>query len=58
MSFNMSFNEEQIALQKMLRKFVDNEMIPVRALYDETEEYPWPVVKKNARIGAELYSST
>jgi alkylation response protein AidB-like acyl-CoA dehydrogenase len=51
MSFNMSFNEEQIALQKMLRKFVDNEMSPVRALYDETEEYPWPVVKKMQELG-------
>jgi acyl-CoA dehydrogenase len=51
MAFNMGFNEDQIAIQKMLRKFVDNEIIPVRAHYDEAEEFPWPVVKKMQELG-------
>jgi acyl-CoA dehydrogenase len=51
MAYNMEFIEEQIAIQKMIRKFTENEIIPVRSYYDETEEYPWPVVKKMQEIG-------
>lgn len=51
MSFNMGLNEDQIAIQKMLSKFVENEIIPVRAYYDEKEEFPWPVVKKMQDLG-------
>ncbi len=51
MSFNMGLNEEQLALQRMLRKFVENEIVPVRAQYDEKEEFPWPVVKKMQELG-------
>ncbi|AET68520.1 acyl-CoA dehydrogenase [Desulfosporosinus orientis DSM 765] len=63
MAFNIQFDEDQLAIQKMLRKFVENEIIPVRAYYDETEEYPWPVVKKmrdlglNCIIAPEKYNS-
>lgn len=51
MAFDMGLNQEQIALQKMLRKFVENEIVPVRAQYDEKEEFPWPVVRKMQELG-------
>lgn len=51
MSFDFSLTEDQIALQRMIRKFVDNEIVPVRAEYDESEEFPWEVVKKMQALG-------
>jgi acyl-CoA dehydrogenase len=51
MGFDFSFTEDQLALQKMIRKFVDNEIVPVRAHYDETEEFPWELVKKMQDLG-------
>jgi alkylation response protein AidB-like acyl-CoA dehydrogenase len=47
----MGYSDAQIEIQRMMRKFVENEIIPVRAHYDETEEYPWPVLKKMQDIG-------
>jgi len=51
MGFDFSLTEDQIALQKTLRKFVENEIVPVRAQYDEAEEFPWEVVKKMQDLG-------
>jgi acyl-CoA dehydrogenase len=51
MGFDFSLTEDQLALQKMIRKFVDNEIVPVRAHYDETEEFPWELVKKMQDLG-------
>jgi alkylation response protein AidB-like acyl-CoA dehydrogenase len=51
MAFSMQFNEDQISIQRMLRKFVDDEIIPVREHYDEKEEFPWPVVRKMQELG-------
>lgn len=64
MGFDFTFNEDQIAMQKMVRKFVENEIIPVRAQYDESEEFPVEVVKKmqylglNCLVGPEKYNGT
>jgi acyl-CoA dehydrogenase len=35
----------------MVRRFVENEIVPVRAYYDEQEEFPWPVINKMAELG-------
>ncbi len=52
MDFQLS--EDQITTQKWLHDFAEQEIRPVAPEYDETEEFPWPVLKKAAEIG--LYS--
>ncbi|MFX0080453.1 MAG: acyl-CoA dehydrogenase family protein [Candidatus Hodarchaeota archaeon] len=39
-------SEEQIALRKKAREFAINEVLPVARKYDESEEFPLPVIKK------------
>lgn len=51
MGFQFSYDEDQIALQQVVKKFVENEIIPVRAGYDESEEFPWPEVQKMFDLG-------
>ena len=51
---DFSLSEEQIELQKWAHEFAEKEIRPVAAEYDESEEFPWPVVKKAAEAG--LYS--
>ena len=51
---DFSLTEEQVELQKWAHEFAEKEIRPVAAEYDETEEFPWPVVKKAAEVG--LYS--
>jgi acyl-CoA dehydrogenase len=52
MDFQLS--EDQLTVQKWAHEFAENEIRPVAAEYDESEEFPWPVVQKAAEIG--LYS--
>jgi acyl-CoA dehydrogenase len=52
MDFQLS--EDQLTAKKWAHDFAENEMRPVAPEYDETEDFPWPVVKKAAEIG--LYS--
>jgi alkylation response protein AidB-like acyl-CoA dehydrogenase len=49
-----TLTEEQRELQKWARDFAENEIRPVAGQYDESEEFPWPVVRKAAEAG--LYS--
>ncbi|HWC13757.1 MAG TPA: acyl-CoA dehydrogenase family protein [Actinomycetota bacterium] len=51
---DFSLSEEQIELKKWAHEFAEKEIRPVAAEYDESEEFPWPVVKKAAEAG--LYS--
>ncbi len=51
---DFSLSEEHIELQKWVHEFAEREIRPVAAYYDETEEFPWPVLKKAAEAG--LYS--
>ena len=51
---DFQLNEDQITVQKWAHEFAENEMRPVAAEYDESEEFPWPVVHKAAEVG--LYS--
>ena len=51
---DFSLTEEQVELQKWAHEFAEKEIRPVAAEYDESEEFPWPVVKKAAEAG--LYS--
>jgi acyl-CoA dehydrogenase len=51
---DFQLTEEQIELKKWAHEFAEREIRPVAAEYDESEEYPWPVLKKAAQAG--LYS--
>ena len=49
MDFQLS--EDQIVTRKWAHEFAEKEIRPAAAEYDESEEFPWPVVKKAAEIG-------
>ncbi|MFP5225963.1 MAG: acyl-CoA dehydrogenase family protein [Actinomycetota bacterium] len=51
---DFSLNAEQQEFKKWVHDFSENEIRTVAPKYDETEEFPWEVVKKAAEIG--LYS--
>ncbi len=48
---DFSLTEEQVALQKLIRDFAQNEMVPVAAEYDKSGEFPWPIVHKAHDLG-------
>ena len=59
MDFQLS--EEHLSIQKWVHEFAEGEIRPVAAEYDESEEFPWPVLKKAAEIGLyglEFYMET
>lgn len=43
---DFALTEEQKALQQKAREFAINEVLPVAKKYDESEEFPIPVIKK------------
>src|SRR5687768_12941034 len=48
---DFQLTEEQLELQKWAHEFAEKEIRPVAAEYDESEEFPWPVIKKAADAG-------
>lgn len=52
-SFQLS--AEQAQMQQVARQFATAEIRPVAAHYDESEETPWPVLKKAAQMGLTTY---
>ncbi len=48
---SFSLSDEQRMIQQLARDFATNEIAPVAEHYDQTHEYPWPVVKKAQEIG-------
>ncbi len=48
---NFALNDEQKMIQQLARDFARNEMAPVAEHYDQTHEYPWPVIKKAQALG-------
>lgn len=50
-SVNFSITEEQKMIQQLAREFARNEIAPVAEHYDQTHEYPWPVIKKAQELG-------
>ncbi len=48
---SFSLSEEQESLRDMVRKFVQNDVVPVAAKYDESGEFPWPVIEKAHSLG-------
>lgn len=51
MGFGFDYDKDQLALQQTVRKFTQNEIVPVRRHYDESEQFPWPLVKKMFDLG-------
>jgi acyl-CoA dehydrogenase len=51
---DVQLTEDLITAQKWAREFAEKEIRPVAPEYDESEAFPWEVVKKAAEIG--LYS--
>jgi alkylation response protein AidB-like acyl-CoA dehydrogenase len=47
--------EEQEQIRQLAHRFAQEEIRPVAAEYDESEETPWPVLEKAARIGLTSY---
>ncbi len=47
--------EEQQRLKEMAHEFAEKEMRPVAPHYDETEEFPWPVLRKAHELGLLTY---
>src|SRR5207237_1193519 len=48
-SFELS--EEQKEVRDWVHSFAEKEIRPVAHEYDESEEFPWPIVKKAAEVG-------
>ncbi|HEX9888613.1 MAG TPA: acyl-CoA dehydrogenase family protein [Nitriliruptorales bacterium] len=58
MTFSMQLSEEQEQARKWARDFAQKEMreasiegLPAHRYYDETEEFPWEIVKKAYEVG-------
>lgn len=47
--------EEQKQMQEMAHEFAEKEIRPVAPHYDETEEYPWEVIRKAHDLGLLTY---
>jgi acyl-CoA dehydrogenase len=50
-SVSFALTEEQKEIQMLARDFAKNEIAPVAEHYDQSHEYPWPVVKKAQEMG-------
>ncbi len=48
---DFQLSEDQLALQRMARKFTEKEIKPVALEYDASEEFPWDIVKKAHTAG-------
>ncbi|MHB8717839.1 MAG: acyl-CoA dehydrogenase family protein [Candidatus Dormibacteria bacterium] len=56
MGFEFSYTQEQEEIRKLAHEFAVNEMRPVAAEFDETEETPWAVMKKAHDLGLDAAS--
>src|SRR6266704_3549181 len=48
---SFELTDEQREIKEWVHSFAEKEIRPVAAQYDESEEFPWPVVKKAAEVG-------
>ncbi len=51
MPLDFSLTPEQEAIRDLAHAFAVNEIRPVAALHDESEEFPYDVVKKAHKVG-------
>jgi alkylation response protein AidB-like acyl-CoA dehydrogenase len=50
-TLDFSLTPEQKAIRQLAHEFAEKEIRPVAAHHDETEEFPYEVVKKAHRLG-------
>ncbi len=48
---SFELTEEQKALSQLAREFSENEIAPAAKAYDQSGEYPWPVIKNAYELG-------
>ena len=48
---DFQLTEDHVTTQKWAHEFAEKEIRPTAPTYDESEEFPWPVVKKAAAVG-------
>jgi acyl-CoA dehydrogenase len=51
MPLDFSLTKEQEEIRALAHEFAEKEIRPVAGHYDETEEFPWPVLKKAHQVG-------
>jgi acyl-CoA dehydrogenase len=51
MPLDFTLTREQEEIRQLAHEFAEKEIRPVAAHYDETEEFPWPVLKKAHQVG-------
>jgi len=51
MPLDFTLTREQEEIRHLAHEFAEKEIRPVAARYDETEEFPWPVLKKAHEVG-------
>src|SRR2546423_5153198 len=51
MPLDFTLTHEQEDIKGLAREFAEKEIRPVAPHYDETEEFPWPVLKKAHEVG-------
>ncbi len=51
MALDFTLTPEQEEIRNLAHEFAEKEIRPVAAHYDETEEFPWPVLKKAHEVG-------
>jgi butyryl-CoA dehydrogenase len=48
---SLYFNEHHIAVRDMVREFARDEVAPVAAQFDASQEFPWANIKKMGELG-------
>ena len=48
---SFELTDEQREIRDWVHSFAEKEIRPVAHQYDESEEFPWPIVKKAAEVG-------
>ncbi|TKJ32523.1 acyl-CoA dehydrogenase [bacterium (candidate division B38) B3_B38] len=48
---DFSFTEEQEMTRQMVREFAEREIAPVVMEYDESQQFPWEIIRKLAELG-------
>src|SRR5213595_2286265 len=51
MPLDFTLTPEQEDIKGLAHEFAEKEIRPVAAHYDETEDFPWPVLKKAHEVG-------
>ena len=48
---DFQFNHDQLMMQKMVRDFVQEEIVPLAVITDETHEFPLKTIRKMGKLG-------